>query len=243
MSTMSTQVNWGSSIIVNDVYRRFVNPGATERQLVWYGRLATVGLMVVACVFALLLENALQVFEIILLIGAGTGLLFLLRWFWWRVNAATELTAMIVSFVVAIYFQFIVGDGLEAWEKLVLSVSITTAVWLIVAFVTKPTDEEVLVSFYRRVLPGGPGWRRVIRIARERNLEIDSTSGSDLPYALLCSVIGAVAIYSLLFATGFILYGQHSLGLIFGLMATGGFVLLGSLWSRLRFDAATRSDA
>src|SRR5690606_22776914 len=105
MSTMSTQVNWGSSIIVNDLYARFVKPDASQKELVWIGRLSTVILMVIACVLALVLESALQIFHIIVLIGAGTGLVFLLRWFWWRVNAAAELTAMVVSFTVAMLLQ------------------------------------------------------------------------------------------------------------------------------------------
>ena len=111
MSTMSTQVNWGSSVLVHDVYQRFLKPEATDGQLVWAGRLCTVALMVIACVFALYLENAFQVFNIIVQIGAGTGLLFLLRWFWWRINAATELTAMIVSFAIAVYFQIAARHG------------------------------------------------------------------------------------------------------------------------------------
>ena len=114
MSTMSSQVNWGSSIIVNDLYNRFVNKEASEASQVWVGRLATVILMVIACTLALFLENALQVFNIILQIGAGTGLIFILRWFWWRVNAASELTAMIVSFVIAMVFTFTGGLGLES---------------------------------------------------------------------------------------------------------------------------------
>src|SRR5690606_6109771 len=98
MSTISTQVNWGASVVVNDIYQRFYKPDASQRELVWVGRLFTALLLVLACVLALAMENALQAFNIILQIGAGTGLLYILRWFWWRVNAAAELTAMIVSF-------------------------------------------------------------------------------------------------------------------------------------------------
>ncbi len=241
MSTMSTQVNWGSSIIVNDVYHRFVNPQATERALVWAGRLATVGLMVVACTLALFLENALQVFNIVLQIGAGTGLLFILRWFWWRINAATELTAMIVSFVAAVYFQVadkydLVGGGFADWEKLVLIVLVTTAAWVAVAYTSQPTDEAVLLRFYRKIKPGGPGWRGVVAKARAEGLDVETAEGSDLPYALLCAVCGAAAIYSALFATGFLLYGRTGLSVLFVAVAAASLLAIVKLWPRLSFE-------
>jgi SSS family solute:Na+ symporter len=240
MSTMSTQVNWGSSIIVNDVYHRFINRTASEKQLVWAGRLATVVLMVVACVLALFLENALQVFEIILLIGAGTGLLFLLRWFWWRINAATEIVAMVVSFCIAIYFQLAARNGwpggaLEGWEQLLLSVVLTTAAWVAVAFTTRPTDRDVLLSFYQHVQPGGPGWRRVVEDAERRGLAVASTTRTDLPYALACAVFGAMGIYSVLFATGLFLYSRVGLGLVFAGLAAACLTAIVLLWPRLTF--------
>lgn len=234
MSTMSTQVNWGSSIIVNDLYRRFINPEASQKQLVWAGRLSTVLLMVMACTLALFLENALQVFELVLQIGAGTGLLFLLRWFWWRINAATELTAMVVSFVVALYFQFVGREGMEAWEKLVLGVIITTAAWLIVAYLTRPTDEKVLLSFYRTIRPGGPGWRRVAR--RAEDVSGVTSAGSDLPYGLTAAVFGAAGIYSILFATGFFLYGRFALGFLFSAVAVAALLGIFAVWKKLTFE-------
>ncbi|GIV61887.1 MAG: sodium/glucose cotransporter [Rhodothermaceae bacterium] len=240
MSTMSTQVNWGSSIIVNDVYHRFLNPQATERQQVWVGRLATVVLMVVACTLALFLENALQVFNIVVQIGAGTGLLFLLRWFWWRINAASELTAMVVSFLVAMYFQVAgrmgwAGGGLADWERLLVIVAVTTAAWVAVAYLSAPTDPAVLRSFYQRIRPGGPGWRPVLAAARREGIALPEEAGSDLPLALLAAVCGAVGIYSVLFATGFYLYGQTGSGLFFTAVATGCLLVLLRLWPRLRF--------
>lgn len=235
MSTMSTQVNWGSSIIVNDVYRRFVNPGASQKQLVWVGRLCTVLLMVVACALALFLENALQVFELVLQIGAGTGLLFLLRWFWWRINAATEITAMVVSFIVALYFQFAGGAGLLAWEKLVFGVAITTAAWVAVAYLTRPTDEGVLLAFYQKVRPGGPGWRPVEALARERGIPLDERDGADLPYALAAAGLGAVATYGVLFATGLAIYGRWGAGIACGLLAAACLAGIAALWKHLTF--------
>ena len=172
MSTISTHLNWGASYVVNDFYKRFINPGATERQQVNLGRLSTVGLMALACAVALFLENSYQAFNILLSIGAGTGLIFILRWFWWRINAATEIAGMVISFVVAVFFQF-------AWEplglrplaghwQLVASVAVTTILWLLATFLTPPTDDATLMRFYRQIRHSGPGWtRNRLMVAKE----------------------------------------------------------------------------
>jgi len=235
MSTMSTQVNWGSSIIVNDVYCRFFNRDASEGQQVWAGRISTVLLMVVACVFALFMQNALQMFEILILIGAGTGLVFILRWFWWRINAAVELTAMIVSFVVAIAFQFVGLDWPE-WQKLLLNVVVTTATWLVVAYTSKPTDRKVLYSFYNHIKPGGPGWEYIYREAKAEGVEIEHGAGTDLPVGILCTVLGTVGIWSALFATGFFIYGRTSMGIIFGALSAVSLWGIKYMWPRLSFE-------
>ena len=240
MSTMSTQVNWGSSIIVNDVYLRFVNRSATQKQLVWAGRVSTVFLMVVACTLALFLENALQVFNLVLQIGAGTGLLFILRWFWWRINAASELTAMIVSFLLASYFHFAAlfgwsGGTFADWERLLIIVAVTTVAWMLVAFFTAPTAEGTLRSFYERVHPGGPGWQAVLNRAEAEGTPLTATTGSDLPYGLTCAVAGALGIYSILFATGFFLYGAWGKGILFSVIAAAALGLIAKLWPRLTF--------
>ena len=232
MSTMSTQVNWGSSIVVHDVYQRFIKPEATQKQLVWAGRWATVVLMVLACILALYLENALQVFNIILQIGAGTGLLFILRWFWWRINAASELTAMIVSFVAAIALQ--VTDFAD-WEKLLIIVVITTIAWLLVAFLTNPTDDAVLTSFYQKIKPGGPGWNRVKAQAEAKGITLEE-GGSDVALGLACTVFGAAAIYGILFATGFFLYGRMGVGLVCAGVAVISAFMLIRLIPKLSFE-------
>jgi SSS family solute:Na+ symporter len=197
MSTISTHLNWGSSYVVNDFYKRFVRPGASEGELVGVGRISTLLLTILMASFALLLSNALQAFHIMLQVGAGTGLLFILRWFWWRINALSELTAMVVSFAVACYFQFFAPDWLvpsiqatlregivclgNLWGlqlqveqglsadaiRMVLGVAITTVAWIAVTLLTKPTDMEKLVEFCRKVRAGGPGWRKVLRHAAE----------------------------------------------------------------------------
>jgi Na+/proline symporter len=241
MSTMSSQVNWGSSIVVNDIYTRFIKPDATDDQQVWVGRVSTVVLMTTACLLALILQNALQAFNIILQIGAGTGLLFLLRWFWWRINAATELTAMVVSFSLAIYFQAAgtfgwVGGGLADWERLVAIVAVTTVAWLSVTFLSRPTDEETLIDFYTTVRPGGPGWAPVVDELRARETDIDPDAPSDLPYALSCALFGVIGIYGILFATGFVLYGRLLLGVICAVIATGAIGGIVMLWPYLSFS-------
>lgn len=242
MSTMSTQVNWGASIIVNDIYDRFINPNASQRELVWAGRVSTVALMIVACTLALLLESALQIFNIILLVGAGTGLVFLLRWFWWRINAATELAAMIVSFVVAVFLQ-LGGLELPDWLNLVIGVTITTFAWILVAYMTRPTSNEVLFSFYRKVHPGGPGWNRVRERAREQGLDVDSAATpSDLPWGLLCAALGSVGVYAILFATGYVITGRYGLGAFLFAVALAAGVGIVKAWPRLSF-ARSYSEA
>ena len=230
MSTMSTQVNWGSSIIVNDLYVRFMKPEATQEEQVWVGRLSTVVLMVVACTLALFMENALQVFTIVLQIGAGTGLLFILRWFWWRINAATELTAMVVSFLVAVWFQLVNGHGLADWQQLVVGVLITTVAWVVVAFVSKPTDEAVLRSFYAKIRPGGTGWKRIAALEPEVHGET-----SDLPYALLAAFFGLVGIYGALFATGFFLYGRPVASAVAAVLSVAAAFGIFKVFPRLNF--------
>ncbi|MDE0056393.1 MAG: Na+:solute symporter [Gammaproteobacteria bacterium] len=157
MSTVSTQLNWGASYVVNDFYRRFVAPEADERTLVLVGRLTTVLLMVLAGWLALYLESALQAFNVLLTIGAGTGLLFFLRWFWWRISAFSEIAAMAVSFVAALYFQFAELPGWTSWQRLVGGVAVTTVGWVLATYLCPRTDPAVLRRFYRRIRPGGGG--------------------------------------------------------------------------------------
>jgi solute:Na+ symporter, SSS family len=231
MSTISTHLNWGASYVVHDVYRRFLRPGADERELVRLGRATTVVLMILAALLALVLENALQAFHILLSIGAGTGLIFILRWFWWRLNAATEIAGMSLSFVVALFFEFgYRGLGLPHLGgslQLVLSVAVTTLLWLLATFLTPPTDEATLCEFYRRIRPAGPGWNRIRRLleARGEVLEADPP-GASLPRALLRFLLGTVAVYAALFGVGYLLYGQGPLGVALLLFAGGAGVYL-----------------
>jgi Na+/proline symporter len=230
MSTISTHLNWGASYIVNDFYKRFFGKEADEKQLVRVGRVSILILMILAAAMALLLSNALQAFQILLQIGAGTGLLFLLRWFWWRINAASEIAAMVISFLVALYFEFIhlrLGlPELLAWQKLLIGVGITTAGWIVVTLVSKPTDQKTLVNFYKVVEPGGPGWKRVLDEAEKNGTVAAGGLKRDwnLPQAILKVFLGLVLIYSVLFCVGFWLYGNT----VPALITTTGAIVAGT---------------
>ncbi len=212
MSTISTHLNWGSSYLVDDVYRRFLAPDKDERDYVLVARLSTVALIVLSSVVALWLENAMQAFQILLQIGAGTGLVFLLRWFWWRINAWSEIVAMISSFLVAIYFQFVhTSLGFEAWDPsltLVAGVGITTVAWVAATFLSPPVEQATLQSFYDRIRPLGRGWDGVVDTsAAEAN-----PSGESLTAAFMSWFLGCMMVYGALFGTGYLLYGETAPG-------------------------------
>lgn len=232
MSTVSTLLNLGSSYAVNDVYRRFFRPDATEREYVRAGRLTTLMLMLLAGLMGLWLQDALQAFNIMLRVGAGTGLLFLLRWFWWRINAFSEIAAMVVSLAVAIYFETAAPSGLTAGEKLLACVGITTVAWLGVTFLTRPTNTTVLRRFYTLIQPGGPGWKPVVDTARAEGtmLERPGQRGT-ITTGLICSLLGCIAVYSALLATGYWIYGRIAHGSAMTVVSVGATALLIRLWS------------
>lgn len=241
MSTISTHLNWGSSYVVNDFYKRFINREASDKQQVRVGRISTVVLMIFTGFLALVLSNALQAFNILLQIGAGTGLLFILRWFWWRINPYSELTAMGVSFVVAVYWQIV-----HAWTglpevsthvQLVSAVAVTTVCWILVTFLTRPSDTQTLRSFYRLVKPGGPGWRRVIEEAAQDNDPVETPGkGWDVPTGIVCMVVGCLGVYSALFATGYWIYGQRLAAALLSAVAVISTVILVKTWKKLRIE-------
>jgi Na+/proline symporter len=235
MSTLSTHLNWGSSYIVNDFYLRFLKPEATDKELVAVGRISTVGLMVLSAFLALALSSALSAFNILLQIGAGTGLIFILRWFWWRINAYTEISAMAISFVVAIFFEvinpkvnWILIPENQAYLKLVYSVTITTIGWLIVTFVTQPEKDEVLLSFYRKVTPAAFGWKKVLDRYPNEQQEI-----GQLPKEIGLMLVGTVMVYAALFATGFFIYGNMMGGIISTVVALAGGAIVIKSWKNL----------
>ena len=239
MSTMASHLNWGSSYIVNDVYKRFIKPDAPEKQLVLVGRISTVCLMLLAGAIALLLQNALQAFHILLQIGAGTGLIFILRWFWWRINAFTEMTGMVVSFIVAFYLIVVhvkLGyDPIPEHIRLVIGVAITTPAWLIATLLTKPADDKTLRSFYRLIRPGGVGWNAVLRRAEQAGEPIEqSARPGDLPLGILCMVAGCFAVYSTVFAVGYYIYAKIAPAVICTAVAIVAIVFLTKNWAKLQ---------
>lgn len=216
ISTIITHLNWGTSYLVHDCYRRFLRPTASERHYVWIGRLVTGLLMILSGLLTFQLESAKVTFDLMLSIGAGTGLLYLLRWFWWRINAWAEIAAMAGSFVLAFGFFIAQRHGL-GWPShvtLVLSVALTTVLWLVVAYLTPATSAATLKNFYTLVRPAGPGWRA---IRNETNLP---ASTDNLPAGLLSVALGTTAIWSALFATGSFLYGLTTRGLLLAAVAT-----------------------
>ena len=238
MSTISTHLNWGSSYLVNDFWKRFINADASEREQVWIGRVSTAVLMVFAGGLALWLENALQAFQILLQIGAGTGLLFILRWFWWRINPYSEITAMVVSFAVAVYMQFAAPDALADWQKLTIGVGLTTLAWIVVTLVTPASATPTLRSFYRLTRPGGPGWRKVVEQAQRDGEPIigPDDGGSDLPRGILGMVAGCCAVYSALIGMGFWIYGTVMPAVICTALFAGSTIVLAvvlrGMWKR-----------
>jgi SSS family transporter len=237
MSTIATHLNWGSSYVVNDFYKRFVKPQAAEKELVNVGRISTVLLMVLSALLALALTNALQAFNILLQIGAGTGLIFILRWFWWRINAWSEISAMIISFVIACYFEFF-NPGVASHIKLLAGVGITTIGWIIVTFLTQPTQQSTLVSFYKLIRPHAGGWQPVIQpaLATGELKPADLTTGK-LPLELVCMVTGCFFVYGALFGIWFWVYGETGKALTGLLLALAAGWILKRSWNQVKGEA------
>jgi Na+/proline symporter len=259
MSTTASHLNWGSSYLVNDFYNRFYNPNATEKQKVLFGRISTVFLMVFAVLLALVLQNALQAFQYLLMIGAGTGLIYILRWFWWRINAYSEISAMIAATVFSLAFIIIenffmtavVGQpgmvkvlgmtiSATSWDiiKLIGVVVLTSATWIIVTFLTRPVNDDTLRSFYGKIKPGGPGWKKVIREAAEAGVPITSEKSKawDVPVGILCMLLGCVTVYSALFATGYWIYGNITVAVLLTALAVIAAFALTKTWKKLSFE-------
>ena len=205
MSTMSTQLNLGASYLVNDFYHRFIKQNASEKELVMAGRLFTVISIILGGGLGLLLTSAGQAFTLLLMIGAGTGLIYILRWFWWRINAYTEIVAMISSIIIAGYFNF--GDSaLEGWQKIVIGAVLTTIVWVTATYFTPPDDEDTLRKFVKKVNPGGPGWVKYS----------DGVSAEPwpVPNGILSMLLGCVAVYGFLLGVGQFIYSHNESGSI-----------------------------
>jgi Na+/proline symporter len=230
VSTISTHLNWGTSYIVHDFYRRFMRPGAEERHYVLVGRLVTAALMVLAAALTFVLTTAQASFNLMLSVGAGTGLIYLLRWYWWRINAWSEIAAMVSSFLVAVAF-FVAGRNgatIAAHTSLLITVAVTTIVWVAATYMTAPTDRATLVSFYRLVRPPGPGWEQVRAEAGV------PPSPDSIAQSLLGWVLGCLVVYAALFGAGSYLYGRTTQGVVWTVVfviAGGGLIrVMAGLW-------------
>ncbi|MBA4746533.1 MAG: Na+:solute symporter [Muricauda sp.] len=243
MSTISTQLNWGSSYIVYDFYKERINPKASEKRLVAVGRISTVVLMVLSATLALLLQNALQLFEILLVFGAGTGLIFILRWFWWRINAWSEITAMFVSGILSLVLKLtplgdylFAGDGglLPSWSEYPLVVFTTTLIWLAATYLTRPEQDEVLLGFCEKIRPGGPGWRKIARKGKSERGVLENAENWSVPSGILAMLLGTVLIYACLFAVGYWIYGEWMLASAMTVLAAVSAVCLLLTWKKIK---------
>ena len=244
MSTISTQLNWGSSYIVFDFYKQQINPEASEKRLVVVGRISTIVLMVLSAGLALLMQNAMEVFGMLLLFGAGTGLIFILRWFWWRINAWTEISAMFASGILSILikatslggFLFAAESGIfPSWFEIPFVVIVTTLIWLIATYITAPESKEVLNSFYKKIQPGGPGWKKVVVDAEADGVDLEMLNEKwSVPSGILAMLLGCVLIYSCLFATGYWIYGETTLAISLTVAALVSAYLLKQTWSKIK---------
>jgi Na+/proline symporter len=229
-STILTHLNWGASYVVHDFYRRFVRPGAAEKHYVLAGRLATIGLFLCSSALVFVMETAQDSFNIILQVGAGTGLLYLVRWFWWRVNAWCEVVAMVSSFAISVFFVILGRQGvvLGTHQKLFLTVAFTTVCWLATAWLAPATDRRTLVEFYKKVRPFGPGWRQIRIEAGVYEAEAaESARHENIPLALVGWLAGSVLIWSSLFTVGNWLYGRTGYALaLLGMFVASGLVLI-----------------
>ena len=238
-STIETHLNWGTSYLVHDFYRRFLRTAETEKHYVLVGRITTALLMVCAALMTYALGTAKEAFDLILSIGAGTGLLYLLRWFWWRVSAWSEIAAMVSSFIVALGFFIARKNGLHVAShvSLIATVCTTTVVWVAATLVAPVTERETLVKFYRLVRPAGPGWKEVQREAGV------GASPDSLPQAMLGWVLGCCFVYAALFGTGSLLYGRMpQFWMWLALFAASGYGVwrvLRGYWSATAATAAT----
>lgn len=235
-STILTHLNWGASYLVHDFYRRFIHRGADEKHYVFAGRVATIILFLCSSALVFVLDTAKDTFDIILQVGAGTGLLYLLRWFWWRINAWSEVVAMISSLAISVAFLVLEKQQVfsaTTSQRLLMTVGFTTLCWLVATYLAPPTDRRTLIQFYRKVHPAGPGWEA---IRREAGLSKNAVERADnIPMAMLGWVTGCTMIWSSLFTVGNFIYGRTGYALaLLGVFVVSGLFLLrvvNHLWS------------
>ena len=212
MSTIGTQLNWGASYVVNDVYRRFMKKDKSEKHYVRISQLVTMILMLLSIAVTFSMETIAGAWQILMALGAGTGLVYILRWFWWRINAWSEISAMIAAFITSLTLRFVFnldeGNPVEFAYLLLTTVAITTVVWVTVTLLTKPESQDILISFYRRVRPNPKFWKP---IAEQVN---DVVPQKDGLFSFVNWICGVALIYFMLFGIGKLLLGELYLGII-----------------------------
>jgi solute:Na+ symporter, SSS family len=223
MSTISTHLNWGSSYIVNDLYRRFVKQGATEKHYVIVSKIITLVLVLISSLLILVINSISGAWSFIIECGAGLGLVLILRWYWWRINAWSEISAMVAPFIAYTVTKYVFE--IEFPQSLFVIVSFTTLVWIIATFITRPTDMNILINFYKRVSPGGMGWAIVKRAANLKD------SPDKLLPLLVDWIIGIILIYTSLFGIGKIIFKDYTAG---GILSAIAVILFGYMGYRLR---------
>ena len=231
-STILTHLNWGASYLVHDFYRRFMKRDASEAHYVTAGRVTTVLLFVLSAGMVYLLDTARATFDIMLQVGAGTGLLYLARWFWWRVNAWCEVVAMVSSFLISVVF--FINTKAQWWtlsthQQLLITVAFTSVCWIATAYLAPTTDRRILIEFYRKTRPSGLGWEPIRREAGETN----SPPTDDIPRALLGWTAGCALIWSALFSLGNFLYGRYTPAVILLAVAIVTSVILVRIVNRI----------
>jgi SSS family solute:Na+ symporter len=245
-STILTHLNWGASYLVHDFYQRFIKRDATEKHYVMAGRIATLILFVLSSSLVFVLDSAKNAFDAILQVGAGTGLLYLVRWFWWRVNAWCEVVAMVSSFLVSLVFLILARNGthFSTHVALLLTIAVTTVCWVATAYLGPETDRQVLIDFYKKARPFGPGW---VKIRKDAGLKEGwdgaRAEGDNIPLALLGWVSGCTMIWSALFAVGNFLYARSRMAIVllvtFAVSATILTYVVQRLWSGSKAEEAS----
>jgi hypothetical protein len=224
MSTIGTQLNWGASYLVNDVYKRFVKKSEAEGHYVKVSQVMTIILMICSAIVSFYMESIANAWKFLMALGAGTGLVYILRWFWWRINAWSEVSAMLSAFVISLVLEFgfnLRSDNAYDFAHLVLlTAGGTTIVWLIVTFLTKPEPEEILVPFYRRVRPSARMWGPIAAIVT------DVTPQKDDLVNLSNWALGCLLIYMALFGFGKLIFGEYLLGSVFLCIAAICFTMI-----------------
>jgi solute:Na+ symporter, SSS family len=224
MSTIGTQLNWGASYLINDLYRRFMVKGKSDKHYINASQIVTLLLMVCSAIATFYMDSIANAWRFLIALGAGTGLVFILRWFWWRINAWSEISAMAASFVVSLtltlVFKMDQGQPLQFAYTVLITMGITTIVWLVVTFTTRPESTSILESFYRRVRPAAMFWKPIAAKVPEVKQDKDSM------FNLIDWLSGVIMIYAVLFGTGKIILGEPMIGIIFiAVGAIAGFII------------------